>query len=246
MQLLKYDAAKAALQAARSFDEVTAIADKAAIYAELARRANDTEMIEWATEIRVRAERRAGQMLAEMEKAKGGRPKTGSPGVPVKVTLSEVGVSKKQSSRWQKLAAVPDDQFEKAVSAAKEVAGEVTQAAILRASTPPKEPKPKEISDSMASTLTEVSALRAEVENLREWGQSNADTAKELLSENATLEKVVNADDKLAAASAEIKKLKELNRIAEERIRGLMAEKNEAIKEAKRWRSKFEKAVAQA
>jgi hypothetical protein len=34
--------------------------------------------------------------------------------------------------RWQKLAAVPEDQFEQAVEAAKQVAGEVTTAAMLR------------------------------------------------------------------------------------------------------------------
>lgn len=83
-----------------------------------------------------------------------------------------------------------------------------------------------------------------EIAGLKEWGQANADNAKELLAENETLQKIADSDDKLKTALAEIKKLKELNRIAEERIRGLMNEKNEAIKEAKRWRAKFEKAQA--
>jgi len=46
--------------------------------------------------------------------------------------LSDYGISYDQSSRWQKLAAVPEDQFEQAVLAAKEIAGEVTTAALLR------------------------------------------------------------------------------------------------------------------
>lgn len=38
-------------------------------------------------------------------------------------TLAEIGITKNDSSRWQKLAAVSDEQFEHAVAAAKEVAG---------------------------------------------------------------------------------------------------------------------------
>lgn len=130
--LIKYESARFALQQAVEIDEVKDIRDKAQAMAAYARQANDTKLVEWATEIKVRAERKAGQMLAEMPKLAGAR------GVGKKVEshdatpLSELGISKTQSSRWQKLAAVPDDQFEQAVSAAKEVAGEVTTAAMLR------------------------------------------------------------------------------------------------------------------
>ena len=48
------------------------------------------------------------------------------------VTLIDLGVSRQQSHIWQKLAAIPEDKFEAAVAAAKEVAGEVTTAALLR------------------------------------------------------------------------------------------------------------------
>lgn len=131
--LTKYDAARHALQAAISVDEVKDIRDKAAAMAEYARQAANTEMIEWATEIKVRAERRAGQMLAEMPKNPGKLANSSrSHDATTTKTLEEIGVSKTQSSRWQKLASVPDEKFEQAVSAAKEVAGEVTTAAMLR------------------------------------------------------------------------------------------------------------------
>jgi len=39
-------------------------------------------------------------------------------------TLDELGVSRSQSSRWQKLAAVPEDRFERTVEAAKQLDGE--------------------------------------------------------------------------------------------------------------------------
>jgi len=152
-QLTKYDAARHALQVASTVDEVKDIRDKAEAMAAYARQARDTELIKWATEIKVRAERRAGQMLAEMPKA------TGAKGVgPIAVpscdrnqppTLAEIGITKNDSSRWQKLAAVSDEQFEAAVAAAKDVAGEVTTAAMMRAAKPadeqraPKDRKPK-------------------------------------------------------------------------------------------------------
>lgn len=122
--LIKYDAARYALEQAVSVDEVKDIRDKAQAMAAYAKQAKDTKLVEWATEIKVRAERKAGQMLAELNLKPG--PKI------IGSTLLPIDVSKTQSSRWQKLASVPDEQFEQAVSAAKEVAGEVTTAAMLR------------------------------------------------------------------------------------------------------------------
>ena len=130
-QLTKYDAARFALSVAVKVDEVKDIRDKAEAMAAYARQAKDTELVQWATEIKVRAERRAGQMLAEMELKPGKKP-IGNTMVPIAQSLSDIGISKNESSRWQKLAAVTDTQFEQAVSAAKEVAGEVTTAAMLR------------------------------------------------------------------------------------------------------------------
>lgn len=148
--LVKYNAARTALAEAHAIDEVKDIRDKAEAMAAYARQAKDTEMIQWVTEIKVRAERRAGQMLAEMPKAKGtqlnGKNIGGHIVVPPKndaKTLSDLGITKNESSRWQKLASITEEQFEHAVAAAKEVAGEVTTAAMLRAAKPENENKEK-------------------------------------------------------------------------------------------------------
>ena len=134
--LVRYDAARAALAEAHAVDEVKEIRDKAVAIAAYAKQANDTEMVEWATEIKVRAERRAGELLAAMEKAPGGQPyrSTGTAEEPVErtPTLADLGIDKKQSSRWQKLAAVPAEKFEAAVEAAKEIAREVTTTSVLK------------------------------------------------------------------------------------------------------------------
>lgn len=142
--LVRYEAARHALQVARDIDEVKDIRDKAQAMAAYAKQAQDTELVEWATEIKVRAERRAGEMLAEM-KVNGSRHdgvnaknlRESHDTTPEAPTLEKLGVSRDQSSRWQKLAAIPEDKFEEAVAAAKEVAHEVTTAAMLRVAAPP-------------------------------------------------------------------------------------------------------------
>jgi len=131
--LVRYDAARLALQVASSVDEVKDIRDKAQAMAAYARQANDTAMVEWATEIKVRAEIRAGEMLAAMPKHNGGRPgKNPSNDTSGFATLEEIGISYDQSSRWQKLAAIPEEQRERTIADAKKSAGEVTTAALLR------------------------------------------------------------------------------------------------------------------
>ena len=151
--LAKYDAARYALSVAVEVDEVKDIRDKAAAMAAYARQAQDKELLQWATEIKVRAERRAGQMLAEME-LKPGVKSIGNVAVPIPQTLDEIGISKNQSSRWQKLAAVSDEKFEEAVAAAKEVAGEVTTAYLLKVE-----------KMGVAAALGDEEAVRAHVAN---------------------------------------------------------------------------------
>ncbi len=104
-----------------------------------ARQAKDSELIQYATEIKVRAERRCGELLARTEKNKGvaaggerdaaGRTMRPADATP---TLAQMGLTKDESSRYQQLAAMPADHFETAVATAKATAGEVTTAFMLR------------------------------------------------------------------------------------------------------------------
>jgi len=80
--------------------------------------ADGKDLLRHATEIKVRAERRCGEMLRDMQKSTGGdaqrtRFQKGTESPP---TLADMGIEKHQSSRWQKLAAVPETQFEQAVA----------------------------------------------------------------------------------------------------------------------------------
>ena len=90
-----------------------------------------------AAEIRMRAERRVGQLIAEQKKTvglnEGGRPtKTGASEEPVKPTLSDAGIDKKLSARAQKLAAVPEEQFEGMVGDWREKVAAAPLAEIVR------------------------------------------------------------------------------------------------------------------
>lgn len=139
-ELAHYSAARHALSAAASYDEVKDIRDKSAAMIAYARQAADRDMLRWATEIKVRAERKAGEMLAEA-KATGGRHSGSGDqksesrrAIPIP-TLADIGISASQSSRWQKLAAVPETQFEQAVAAALEIAGEVNLGTVMAGGT---------------------------------------------------------------------------------------------------------------
>jgi N6-adenosine-specific RNA methylase IME4 len=120
--LAKYEVAKSALAEAHRVDEVKTIRDKAVAMQAYAKQAKDTTLITQATEIRMRAERRAGELLIEMaergERAGQGEGEgKGRTGQPL-LRLADLGISKTQSSRWQQLARISDHTFEAKVTSA--------------------------------------------------------------------------------------------------------------------------------
>ncbi|MGB7495664.1 MAG: hypothetical protein WBQ61_16050 [Candidatus Acidiferrum sp.] len=134
--LIRYDTARRALAAAHRVDEVKAIRDKAEAVRVYAKQAGDFELQNQAAEIRIRAERRAGELLVDMQSS--GERQAKERGRPTKVssptTLPRLGITRDQSSKWQRLAKMIDDAtFDKAVAQAKENDGELTTAGLLRA-----------------------------------------------------------------------------------------------------------------
>lgn len=112
-QLVRYDAMCQAIAAAHAVDEVKEIRDQAMAVEAYGRQARNTELEQKACEIRLRAERRCGQLISEREMAKGGQPKNPSHAASTSPKpLADLGISHTQSSRWQKLAAIPEDDFE--------------------------------------------------------------------------------------------------------------------------------------
>ncbi|MFZ1141414.1 MAG: hypothetical protein WAN76_19700 [Candidatus Sulfotelmatobacter sp.] len=119
-QLIRYEAARSALEEARTYDEVKEIRNEAIALEAYARQAKDTELIQAAVEIKERAARRADEMLtaarAAGEVVSHGGSRQGNRGV----TLRDIGISKMQASRWGKLGDMSETEFEEHVSAKKE------------------------------------------------------------------------------------------------------------------------------
>lgn len=81
----------------------------------------------------------------------------------------------------------------------------------------------------------------SETEELRDQLAELGKNLQDTIADNESMARVFESDDKLAAALDEAKRYREQNRVLEDRIRGLMNEKNEAIRLAKSWQRKFEK-----
>jgi len=108
-ELVRYDAMCHAIAEAHTVDEVKDIRDKTMALEHYARQARNIEAERQCIEIRLRAERKCGELLAGgVDRAERGRPqKTSS-----EPTLSDLNISRDQSSQWQRLAAIPAERFE--------------------------------------------------------------------------------------------------------------------------------------
>ena len=114
-QLVHLMKAKRELALVTRIDEVKEIRDKAEALRAYSKQAGESlEMQNSCAEIKIRAERRAGELLQDIDKNGGGRPtKTSNTMLQVSgPTLLELGVTRMQSSRWQIIANIPARIFE--------------------------------------------------------------------------------------------------------------------------------------
>jgi N6-adenosine-specific RNA methylase IME4 len=139
--LTHYDAMRTAIVQAHSIDEVKDIRDKAEALRQYAKQAGESlDSQNRIAEIKLRAERRAGELIAEMPKAKGsdygGKPAiAGNRVLPSNPppTLSDLGISKIESSRFQAIASVPEPIFDAHITETKaKKNAELTSASMLK------------------------------------------------------------------------------------------------------------------
>ena len=132
------------LAQARSLDEVTAIADvaeAARVYARQARLRLQAQND--AAEVRLRAERRAGELLAQLVLDRGGRPTTPPHSTPEnllqpvtgfprpQVRLAELHITRRQSSQWQQMARLPEPVFDDYLRTSRARNRELSSAGVL-------------------------------------------------------------------------------------------------------------------
>ncbi len=132
--LIKVDKATILLRDAENLStpkDLRALA-KGAISILKARRDSTLESMNHAVEIKIRCERRIGQLLKEQPKARG-RAEPGPRGSEPRPrkTLKEKGLTKDESSRFQKMAAVEEAEFEAIIAETKEKKGELTTEGVL-------------------------------------------------------------------------------------------------------------------
>lgn len=203
-QMIRYEAACKALAEAKAIDEVQDVRNKADAMRIYGMQAKNKTLEVDAAEIRIRAERRLGQLILDQKAGEGlsvgGRPAnkpvvTNDQLIP---TLSEAGISKDLSSRAQKLATVPEEKFEAEVGewrarVKKENARVTTRLA-----------KAAEPEAGAPETMDAIETLQQE---LAEAHTTIRDLAEEL-------EAFQTATESEAAAAKEIKTLREQVRIA--------------------------------
>lgn len=145
-QLVRYDAMVRAIDKAHRVDEVMKLRNIALQLEWAARCAMNTDAERKATEIRLRNERRAGELLAKMERstkaaagAKGNKaqgknaPATVAAASPYREALKSNRLNERTAERWQELAGVPKQQFEDAL---RDPEKKPTTTGILAASKP--------------------------------------------------------------------------------------------------------------
>ncbi len=131
--MAKLDGAVKALSEASSLEDVKHIADVAEAARTYAKAARLGLMAQnKAAEVHLRAQRKAGEMLATMEKNKGELLR-GNTMLPRESTprLKDLGIDKMQSSRWQRLASVPEEEFEAHLQEIRQAHREITTASVL-------------------------------------------------------------------------------------------------------------------
>lgn len=154
--------ARAALQTVETVEDAILLADYAEAVRYAAKQAKAGMEIEnAAAEIRLRAERRAGEMLAAMEKhPPGPAPRDRSHDATEPPTLADLGVTKHQSSRYQQVAAVPEPVFEQHIEHAKTNGAEITTARLLRDSRKAQTTHTETVKDTLLSATSEETQLR--------------------------------------------------------------------------------------
>jgi hypothetical protein len=122
--LVRLDAACRALAEAKTIDEAKALRDTAEVMRHYyAQRGYGLRAINDAAEIKIRAERKMGEIISSIPGF--GRGKKS-------VTMTDLGIDENGSRRWQQMARLDEDAFEEHVAEVRGAGQELTTAGVLR------------------------------------------------------------------------------------------------------------------
>jgi DNA modification methylase len=190
-QITLVSQAKTALAEARSLDEVKDIRDKAeAMRLYLKQRDESLEAQNTAAEIKLWAERKAGELLKAMPKHPGGRPlenhrhDDGS----FTPTLADIGVDENQSRRWQTVASLPEDEFTRHIEETKAAGKDLTTNGVLKVA------KDRTIEQRKEEKKEEMKARAEAVPDSPDWEIDEGDCLYILQARPSGIARLVFAD----------------------------------------------------
>jgi hypothetical protein len=177
--LQKLDNATRMLAEIKSVDDamhLIDLAEAARVYAKQVKLGLEAQ--NHATEIKIRAQRRAGEILLEMEKATRNQYTTGKVArfesqteqIP---TYADIGIAKYDAHTWQTIAKVPEDEFSNFIERVKTEEKELSTAATYREARKilqpePAQPKPKDWTE-ISADLAFAQICNAIEEYDHEW-----------------------------------------------------------------------------
>lgn len=154
-------------------DEVREYRDKALAMQVYYRQAKDRDNEAKASRIRVRAERRYGELLIEL-KDSGGRATVGGDRLPTSQaatmlppTLAELGITRSEASRAEALARVPEPQFEAALAVESPVSPAAVRKLAPKRGGPVECAAPKVDARPVVATWNAIRDLRLRIEDGR-------------------------------------------------------------------------------
>lgn len=140
--LAKLDKATQMLAEAKTLDEIKYIVDIAEAARTYARAAKlGLEAQNNATEIKLRAERKAGDLLSQLQRQNGGDRKSDSKPENLinefKEVIQEQEIPESTAYRWQTIANIPQETFENHIASVTEEHEELTTAGLMKAASKP-------------------------------------------------------------------------------------------------------------
>jgi len=171
--LARLDQATQLLAKARTVDEVKLIHDQAEAARVYARERDlGLQAQNYAAEIKLRAERRLGEILTDMPKNEGTRTIGRNTVIPPSDTprLADLGLTRVESSRFQQIAKIPEPVFEQHVAEAKAAERELTTAGVVRLAAEQQRAEDAELTDRVfeaAFAINPDGELRVQQAHLR-------------------------------------------------------------------------------
>lgn len=122
-----------ALSESSSIEEVLEIRDKAeAIRAYLKQRGVGLDTQNVGAEMKLRAERRLGELLRQTPKHPGARAGNDETRLQTATAFRDIGIEKTQAHRCQRIAGLPEQDFEQHIAEVRQAGQELTTAGVLR------------------------------------------------------------------------------------------------------------------